>query len=152
MAINTFSVTTSDVSGAVQNLSISASTSPTTVAVTSMISLAAAELERELSVVGIDTQGITDSTSADYILLRQMILYKTIAELLVARERGNPTAGQYYIDRYDRMMEYMRKRPSVASDTGSGPDLMDYIVQDSSTVLDVQFYGTAAGSIVLNGI
>lgn len=149
---NTFSLTYLDVSAAVQNLTINASTSPTATWVNDIIAFSAAEFEREASYVGIDTSGITSTGDADYILCKQAILYKSIAETLIARERGNPAAGEYYIGRYDRIIDTLRKRPSTISSGDVGPDRTFFIEESDTTELGLQFYQSPAGAIVLNGI
>jgi len=152
MSINTFGLSTGDIAGMVQNLTINASSSPNITAVTDMILLAASEVEREASVVGIDTQSYTDPLESTYQILRRMVSYKVLAELLVARERGNPAAGDYYIKRYDDLRGHLRVRPSVVAQTGEGPDRLSYITQTNSTELDIEFYQSPAGAIVLNGL
>jgi len=152
MAVNTFGLTTADISAAVQNLTITATSSPTATAVTEMIDLAAAEVERECDYVGISTQGITDTASAEYKLVRSMIKYKAIAEILIARERGNPAAGEYYISRFDSMMKTLLLRTAVFSASDEGPDLAAFIDQSNGAQFDIQFYLTMPGAVVLNGI
>jgi len=151
MAINEFGITPTIVSSQVQNLSISDSTSPNTSAVLEMITLAAAEVEREASVVGIDTQGYDDDGTATYLILRRMVLYKVLGELLVARER-DPTAGAYYIGRFDDLRDRLRVRPSVVADTESGPDRLSYLDLEGDKVYDQAFYRTIAGKTILGGL
>lgn len=152
MAVNTFGLTVADISAAVQNLSITATTSPTATAVAEMIELAAAEVERECDYVGISSQGIVDATTAEYKLVRSMIKYKAIAEILIARERGNPAAGEYYISRYDSMMKTLLLRPAVVAASDEGPDLASYVAQTDGSEFNIQFYLTMPGAVVLNGI
>lgn len=151
MAVNIFGLSYTDVSQSVQNLTINAGSSPTSTWVDQIINFSAAEFAREASYVGIDVDGLT-AGDADYILCKQAILYKSIAETLIARERGNTAAGEYYISRYDRLIDILRKRPSTISSGGDGPDRTFFISESDTTELGLQFYQSPAGAVALNGV
>lgn len=149
MAVNTFGVDTDDIKAQVQNLSIRTDTSPSTSDVTESILFAAAEVERECAAVGISTSGLTDSADGTYLLLKKAIIYKVAGELLIGRNRGNKEDGEYYIERYDKIIETIRKTPQkIETDTTSGPDLAKFIDTDSQSFEGSAFYGSIPGKII----
>jgi len=90
-----FDVQVDDISGVVTNLTINAASSPTTTQVQLAISGSAAEVAAEALASGLDPSGLA-ATDAAYVLLQRAVIMKTAADVLVAKNRGQGDAGQYY--------------------------------------------------------
>ena len=86
--------------------------------------------------------------------MKKAVVNKVAADILVARNRGDATAGQYYLDNYLRIIDTLRKFPQrIEADSNNGPDLMDYIKQETSAQLeDIAWYSTVAGKIFQGGL
>jgi len=153
MAIQTFGIVPADISARVQNLNIAADTSPSTTDVNSMILYAAAEVETEALAVGISTESLVETGDATYVLLKNMVIYKVLAELMIGRGRGTEATGLYWIKRYDEMKVTLRKRPlAIEPDKDTGPDLAYTLDLDVPDLWDQPWYGTISGKVVLGGL
>jgi len=151
--INTFGITTADVSGQVHNLTISPTSSPTDAQVTDMIEQNAALLTMELQAAGITAAGLTDTTDATYVLCKRGIINKTVSDVLVARNRGEAGAGAYYMANWDRLIETVRQYPQrVENQSEQGPDLAEFIAQGAADLQDSPFYSSISGKIVIGGL
>lgn len=150
--INTLGVSVDDIRGAVHNLTISPNSSPTITQVEDYIQYAAAEVSSEAAASGIDVSGLV-STTSEYVLLKKAIINKVAADILVARNRGDASSGQYYLDAYLRIIDTIRKYPQrVQEDSQNGPDLASYVEQQTSAQLDnIAWYGTISGKIYSGG-
>ena len=149
-APNTFSITKTDLQSVVTNLSIETDTSPNESQVNDLIEQAASEMSLEASAVGISLAGLTDPTDEMYLLFKRAIIYRVVADVLVARNRGNIDSASYYIQRHEQMLDKIRKFPDrVALRTEQqGPNRVKYLdyqeIQDNE-----QFATTTAGRIVI---
>jgi hypothetical protein len=152
MAIITFEIDLDDIRGAVHNLSITPSSSPTETQVLEYIEFAAAEINAEAIAAGIAVSGLVNTDPA-FMLMKKAIINKVASDILVARNRGDATAGQYYLDNYLRIVETLRKFPQrIEADSEAGPDLLDYIPQQTSAQLqDIQWYSTITGKVFQGG-
>lgn len=152
MAVNTFGVVIADIKGQIQNISIRTDTSPSIADVQDSIEFAAAELETECAAAGISTQDLTTPTAATYLVLKKALIYKVAGELVIARNRGNSEDGAYYLARYDRILDTIRKQPQrVETDTQRGPDLAKLIDQSSEEYIGSQFAGSMTGKLISGG-
>ena len=150
--INTFNITPADISASVHNLSITPSSSPTLDQVTDYITYAAAEIASEAQAAGISVSGLEETDSA-YMLLKKAVINKVTADVMVAKNRGDAAAGEYYMANYKAAVDTLRRMPQrVQEDTDNGPDLFSYVEQGSDEIGDVEFYNTIAGRIVLGGL
>lgn len=151
--IATFGVTVDDIRAAVHNLSITPSSSPTISQVEDYIQYAAAEVSSESEAAGISASGLTSTDSA-YVLLKKAVINKVAADILVARNRGEAEAGQYYLDAYLRAIDTLRRFPQrIEEDSENGPDLAYFIEQQTSAELaDIQWYDSIAGKIYQGGM
>lgn len=152
MAIITFEVDLDDIRGAVHNLSITDSSSPTSTQVLEYIDYASAEVNAEALAAGIVVSGLVNTDPA-FMLMKKAIVNKVASDILVARNRGDATAGQYYLDNYLRIIDTLRKFPQrVQVDSEAGPDLLDYIPQETSSQLEnIQWYNSITGKIFQGG-
>jgi len=152
MAIITFEVDLDDIRGAVHNLSITDSSSPNSTQVLEYITFAAAEVNAEALAAGIAVSGLVNTDPA-FMLMKKAIVNKVASDILVARNRGDATAGQYYLDNYLRIIDTLRKFPQrVQVDSEAGPDLLDYIPQETSSQLEnIQWYNSITGKIFQGG-
>jgi len=153
MAIITFEVDLDDVRGAVHNLTINDKSSPTSTQVLEYIDFASAEVNAEAVAAGIAVSGLVNTDPA-FVLMKKAVINKVAADILVARNRGDAAAGQYYLDNYLRIIDTLRKFPQrIQIDSDNGPDLMDYIKQETSTQLeDIAWYSTVTGKIFQGGL
>lgn len=153
MAIITFEVDLDDIRGAVHNLTINDKSSPTATQVLEYIDYASAEVNAEAIAAGIAVSGLVNTDPA-FILMKKAVVNKVAADILVARNRGDATAGQYYLDNYLRIIDTLRKFPQrIEADSNNGPDLMDYIKQETSAQLeDIHWYSTVTGKIFQGGL
>ena len=123
MAIITFEIDLDDIRGAVHNLSITPSSSPTETQVLEYIEFAAAEINAEAIAAGIAVSGLVNTDPA-FMLMKKAIINKVASDILVARNRGDATAGQYYLDNYLRIVETLRKFPQrIEADSEAGISL-----------------------------
>lgn len=153
MAVNTFAITAADIQGRVQGLLINSTTSPTEDQVDNIILLSAAEVETEAAAVGINTQILTDTTDATYLVVKNMIVYKTVSEVMVARNKGQISAGEYWDTKYKQLLETLRKRPlSIEPDRGEGTDVAYSLDLNADNVFNIDFYRSISGKIVLGGL
>ena len=152
MAIITFEIDLDDIRGAVHNLSITPSSSPTEIQVLEYIEFAAAEINAEAIAAGIAVSGLVNTDPA-FMLMKKAIINKVASDILVARNRGDATAGQYYLDNYLRIIETLRKFPQrIEADSEAGPDLLDYIPQQTTAQLqNIQWYSTITGKVFQGG-
>lgn len=149
-APNLFGVSKADIQSVVTNLSIESDTSPSESQVNDLIEQAAAEIYLEAQAVGIDINGLTDPTQAMYMIFKRAIVYRTAADVLVAKNRGNVEAGAYYIQRHNEMLEKIRKYPDRTAERGEndGPNRVKYL--DYTDIQDNETYASSmAGRIIL---
>ncbi len=153
MAFTTFGVEPADISAAVTNLTITASSSPTILQVQAAISGSAAEVAAEATASGFDTAGLAVDTAA-YALLKRAVVMKTAADVLVAKNRGQGDAGAYYFAQFDRIMNTLRKFPQrVQANAEDGPDLAKFIPQQTATELqNIAWYSSISGKIFTGGM
>lgn len=152
MAVNTFSITSSDVASRVQGLVITAATSPTVSQVEDLILFTSAEIANEANAVGIDTELLLDDTDATYLALKNAVIYKVVAELQIARNKGSVEAGEYWISRYKEIIETLRRKPlAIQPDRGEGPNQAYSLNLDAQNIFNVGYYRTLNGRIVLGG-
>lgn len=151
--IQDFGVTVDDIRAAVHNLSITPSSSPTISQVEDYIQYAGAEISSEAEAAGISASGLTATDSA-YVLLKKALINKVAADILVARNRGEAEAGQYYLDAYLRAIDTLRRFPQrIEEDSEAGPDLAYFIEQQTPTELsDIEWYCSIAGKIYDGGL
>jgi hypothetical protein len=158
--IQEFGITTADIKAQVHNLRINSASSPSTTQVEANITAISAQVQQEAAAVGIVTTGLS-SGDADYEVLKKAVIYKVTGELVIAQNRGDATTGAYYIDRYDKIMESIRKRPDRIKVDDVGPDLAVFIdaTPDATTgtggdctatdgSCDIPFFGTVSGKII----
>ena len=152
MPIQTFGIDLDDIRGSVANLTITDKSSPTLDQVTEYIDFASAEVNAEAIAAGINVDGLVNTDPA-YILMKKAVINKVAADILVARNRGDASAGQYYLDSYLRTVETLRKFPQrVQVDSENGPDLLDYIDQQTPAQLEsIQWYSSITGKIFQGG-
>ena len=150
MAINIFGITKTDLQTVVSNLSIEADTSPTETQVDDLILQAAAEMELEAEAVGIDLEGLTDPTDPTYQLFRRAIIYRVAADVLVAKNRGNPDSAAYYLGRHEQMLDNIRRHPDrvAARSANQGPERLKYLDYDDIQTNE-QFVSSTAGRIII---
>jgi len=147
---NLFGVSKADIQSVCTNLSIESDTSPSEAQVNELIEQAAAEIYLEAQAVGIDINGLTDPTQAMYMIFKRAIVYRVAADVLTAKNRGNPESGQYYIERHNEMLDKIRKFPDRTAERGEndGPNrlkVLDYDdIQENTT-----FASSMAGRIIL---
>ena len=148
-----FDVQVDDISGVVTNLTINAASSPTTTQVQLAISGSAAEVAAEALASGLDPSGLA-ATDAAYVLLQRAVIMKTAADVLVAKNRGQGDAGQYYYAQFERIMDTVRKYPQrVQTDSENGPDLAKYIPQQTATQLEnIAWYSSISGKVFSGGL
>lgn len=145
---NTFGVTVNDVKGRVHSLGIAVATSPNTTDVTAMIVQAASEIAGECFASGITVDGMED-TSAEYMILKNAVLNKTVADLLVARQRGGD--APYFIRLYEKAIAgIIRRRPQVLNQTDAGPNKMKSVLEMPDADL-ATFNDSIVGKIVNGG-
>jgi len=150
MAINIFGITKTDLQTVVSNLSIEADTSPTETQVDDLILQAAAEMELEAEAVGIDLEGLTDPTKPIYQLFKRAIVYRVVADVLVAKNRGNPDSAAYFMTRHEQMLDNIRRHPDRVAErsANSGPERLKYL--DYTDIRDNEQFATSnAGRIII---
>ena len=150
MAINTFGITKTDIQTVVSNLSIETDTSPTTAQVDDLILQAASEMELEADAVGISIEGLTDVSDPMYQLFKRAIVYRVAADVLVAKNRGNPESAAYYLGRHEQMLDNIRKHPDrvAARSSQSGPERLKYLTY--TDIRDNETFATSdAGRIII---
>lgn len=150
MAIYDFGVTTADIAAQVQGMVITASTSPSATAVEAMIEESAAIVNQECINNGINIDPVT--TDPSYAILRRMVIYKTLSDLLVGRESGNPDAGAYYERQYDKMLKTLRSRPQSIQTTNNGPDLATFTGGSIEGIDALQFNLGFTGRLARGGL
>jgi len=149
-APNTFGITKTDLQSVVTNLSIESDTSPNETQVNDLIEQAASEMSLEASAVGISLAGLTVPTDEMYLLFKRAIIYRTVADILVARNRGNVDSAAYYIQRHEQMLDKIRKYPDRVANRAEdqGPNKVKYLnyteIQENE-----QFATSIAGRIVI---
>lgn len=114
---NKYGITVDDVR-AVHNLSIRTDTTPSTTDVEQEIEYYTALVDGEAAASGIETDGLA-STSANYYILKKMVLYGTISQVLLLRNK--PDLSQIYMDRYNQLKGTIRSRPQAVDNDGTGP-------------------------------
>lgn len=148
---NTFGIDIADLQAVVTNLNISTSTSPTTSQVEELIEYAAAEVALEAEAVGVSLDGLNDPTSNMYLIFKRAIVYRVVADVLTAKNRGNPESGQYYMDLHNKLLDNIRKYPDrIASRSEDvGPNRMKYITRTEANN-NPYVIGTIPGKIISN--
>jgi len=147
---NTFGVTPTELQEVVTNLTITSSTSPSTAEVQNLIEYAAAELDLEGEATGINLQGLSDPTDRMYLLYKRALIYRAVADVLTAKNRGNPEAGLYYMGLHDKLLDNIRKHPDrvAARSANQGPERLKYLDYD-----DIQdnerFVASTLGKLVI---
>jgi hypothetical protein len=103
-----FNVSAATLKGRVQGLSISAATIPDITTVEDIILGAEALVIREAAVVGVVWGGtVQDET---YNILRTMVIYKSLSEVMASRNRGGEEDA-YYDTKYKELLGTLRHRP-----------------------------------------
>lgn len=145
---NEFGVTIDDVKGRVHSLGINPASSPNTVNVQAMITQAACEIAGLCFSSGIEVADLT-STSAEYGILKNALLNKVVADLMVARQRGGD--APYFLRLYEKAVDIIRKRPQVLGQTENGPNMVASVNRAGNRQNVVYGY-TIAGKIVNGGL
>lgn len=114
---NKFGITVDDIR-AVHNLSIRTDTTPSTSDVEQEIEYYTALVTGEAEASGIETDGLS-STSVDYYVLKKMVLYGVISQVLLMRNK--PDNSQVYLDRYNELRQTIRTRPQAMDTDDVGP-------------------------------
>jgi hypothetical protein len=151
MAIQTYGIDTDDIKAQVTNLRINSASSPSTAQVTENISLVCSQVQQEAAAVGIITTGLT-AGDADYEVLKKACIYKITGELVIAKNRGDADSGKYYIERYDKLMDSVRRRPDRIKVDEVGPDLATFVdeIHDSTiSCVGPLFCNTIPGRIIV---
>lgn len=114
---NKFGITVDDIR-AVHNLSIRTDTTPSISDVEQEIEYYTALVTGEAEASGIETDGLS-STSVDYYVLKKMVLYGVISQVLLLRNK--PENSQIYLDRYNELRQTIRTRPQAMDTDDVGP-------------------------------
>jgi len=114
---NKFGITVDDIR-AVHNLSIRTDTTPSTSDVEQEIEYYTALVTGEAEASGIETDGLSP-TSVDYYVLKKMVLYGVISQVLLMRNK--PENSQIYLDRYNELKQTIRTRPQAMDTDDVGP-------------------------------
>jgi hypothetical protein len=126
--MNTYGIVLADITGRLP-IVIDSNSRPTSTIVTSMISEAASWVNGSANAVGIDSDGVTDSTSITYNILRSAVIAKTCQEVLSAKNSGSEQA-LYYKEQFDSYMQQLRDLPRHVGDA-DGPNTVRTITYGS---------------------
>ena len=85
-----------------------------------------------------------------YLLYKRALIYRAVADVLTAKNRGNPESGLYYMQLHEKLLDNIRKHPDrvAARSADVGPERLKYLdAQDIQN--NERFVGSTLGRIII---
>jgi hypothetical protein len=147
--IYTYGVDAPAIQARIQDVKISATTSPSLTDLDLLVADCAALVNGEAIAVGVDPSISSADEPVVYQILRGMVIVRTCAEFLRARGRGSDSGWQSYMKDYAERLDTLRGRTEAIQERAGGPNRADRVYR-TGTDDDRRLPGLA-GTLVSGG-
>jgi hypothetical protein len=147
--IYTYGVDAPAIQARIQDVKISATTSPSLTDLDLLVADCAALVNGEAIAVGVDPSISSADEPVVYQILRGMVIVRACAEFLRARGRGSDSGWKSYMQDYAERLGTLRSRTEAIQERAGGPNRADRVYR-TGTDDDRRLPGLA-GTLVSGG-